>query len=125
MVGGNRVILEAAESGRILRGFKGVGGEVTYEGRFELAENDRWYTTDAPETGGGPIRSVIVFRLRPVDADPTPSRVAPLASSDSVRFVAVEERYTERMVVEPSREPYEAERRESDLVRKYKAMMEG
>ena len=39
-------------------------------GEFEIAENRPFYMTDAPETGGGPIRSVIVFRLRPLDATP-------------------------------------------------------
>lgn len=124
MIGGNKAVLEAAERGRILRGFTGAGGEVTYEGRFELSESDPWYTTDAPETGGGPIRSVIVFRLRPVDRPPEPSRFPPPVSELVVRLVAVEERNTERMIVEPNRKPYEAERRESDLVQRYKSAME-
>jgi hypothetical protein len=40
-----------------------------------------------------------------------------------VRFVPVEARNTERMIVEPNREPYEAERRESALVQQFMAQM--
>jgi hypothetical protein len=124
MTGGNRAILEASRNDRTLRGFDGSGGDVTYRGQFELAADDPWYTTDAPETQGGPIRSVIVFRLRPIDIAPIPSRTPPPASRTVVRFVPVEERNTERMVVEPSRELYEAERRESALVQQFKSLME-
>jgi hypothetical protein len=46
VIGGSRAILEAQEHDRTLRRFKGSGGQVTYEGRFELAENDPRYTTD-------------------------------------------------------------------------------
>jgi hypothetical protein len=67
MAGGNRAVLEAAEDARALRVFRGSGGEVRYEGRFELNAANPWYQADAPETGGGPIRGVIVFRLRPID----------------------------------------------------------
>jgi len=124
MIKGNLAILEAVQDGRTLRGFEGTGGEVIYKGRFELAADDPWYTTDAPETGGGPIRSVIVFRLQPIDITPASPR-GPLPSARTiVILVPVEERNTERMVVEPSREPYEAERRESELVQRFKAAME-
>ena len=36
---------------------------VTYVGRFELADEQPWIYEQAPETGGGPDRRVIVFRL--------------------------------------------------------------
>jgi hypothetical protein len=39
-----------------------------------------------------------------------------VASSNKVKLVPVEEQYTERNSIEPGREPYEAERRESKLV---------
>jgi hypothetical protein len=123
MTGGNRAILEASQNGRALRGFEGTGGDVIYRGRFELAADNPWYTTDAPETGGGPIRIVIVFRLRPIDIDPIPSKVPPPATRMLVRFVPVEARNTERMVVEPTREPHEAERRESALVQQFMSLM--
>jgi hypothetical protein len=124
MIKGNLAILEAAQDVRTLRGFKGTGGEVSYQGRFELDTDDPWYTRDATETGGGPIRTVIVFRLRPIDIKPGPARGLALTTRTIVRTVPVEERNTERMVVEPSRQPYEAERRESALVQRFKVAME-
>jgi hypothetical protein len=42
-----------------------------------------------------------------------------VASSNKVKLVPVEEQYTERAFVEPGREPYEAERRESKLVQAF------
>jgi hypothetical protein len=44
--------------------FEGAGGEITYLGEFAVDTSQPFYTTDAPETGGGPVRKVIVFRLR-------------------------------------------------------------
>jgi hypothetical protein len=117
MVSGNAAILRHAEEGRALRLFQGARGEVQYLGEFEV---DGWYETDAPETGGGPIRKVIVFRLRPIDIEPqAPDSTLPEVSrgGPSVEAVPVEEQYTERALVDPSREPYEAERREAKLVR--------
>jgi hypothetical protein len=42
-----------------------------------------------------------------------------VSSSNKVKLVPVEEQYTERAFVEPGREPYEAERRESKLVQAF------
>jgi hypothetical protein len=71
MKGGNKAILQHREDDRVLRVFRGVGGDVTYEGRFELATDPPWYRTDAPESDRPDVvRQVIVFRLRPVDAVP-------------------------------------------------------
>jgi hypothetical protein len=126
MVGGNRAILEAAQEGRRLRLFEGTGGDVEYQGEFELDKAEPYYRTDAPETGEGPPRSVIVFRLRPIDTSPRPPRGLPARAAQTVvTTVPVEEHNTERMVVEPDREPYEAERRESKLVRLFKDFLEG
>jgi len=52
--------------GRVIRLFEGSGGEVMYVGRFEVDPNRPYEQTQAPETGGGPMRTVIHFRLRPV-----------------------------------------------------------
>jgi hypothetical protein len=102
--------------------FQGAGGTVEYKAEFVTDEQQPCYTTDAPETGGGPIRSVIVFRLRPVDQAPQPaSGLPPPAPRTIVSTVSVEERNTEKTFVEPSREPYEAERKESELVHRFKA----
>lgn len=67
MTKGNLAILKAAQSGRALRVFQGVGGIVAYLGEFELDEAQPYYHSTAPETGGGPDRSVIIFRLRRVE----------------------------------------------------------
>jgi hypothetical protein len=41
-----------------------------------------------------------------------------------VAVVPVEDRHTEKTVIDPDREPYEAERRESELVQRFKRVME-
>jgi hypothetical protein len=117
MKSGNASILHHASQGRALRLFLGARGLVTYEGEFELAPEQPFYTTDAPETNNGPVRSVIVFPLKPVDVQPKPSsskldRVGPAGIED----VPVEEQWTEKMFVAPSHVPYEADRREQKLV---------
>lgn len=65
MTGGNLAILNHAEKGRALRVFQGTGGTVRYVGEFGL-DDPPWVERSAPETGGGPERKVIVFRLWPV-----------------------------------------------------------
>ena len=125
MRAGNKAILQHREDDRALRVFRGVGGEVTYRGRFDLATDPPWYSTDAPESGRPDVvRKVIVFRLRPVDATPgRPSSVLDRLPSQRVEEVPVEEQNTERVYVQPDHEPYEAERREQRLVRAYEAYM--
>jgi hypothetical protein len=64
---GNLQILNHDAAGRALRVFEGSSGEVTYVGRFEL-DDPPYYTARAPESGNsGKLRSVIMFRLRPID----------------------------------------------------------
>src|SRR5215216_4366233 len=62
-VAGNDAVLHHADEGRALRLFKGARGTVRYLGEFALDENEPYYRTDAPETGDGALRQVIVFRL--------------------------------------------------------------
>jgi hypothetical protein len=67
------------------------------------------------------LRQVVVFRLRakgevPIELPTLPVTPNPAAR---VRTVPIEARNTERAFVTPDREPYEAERRESDLVHHY------
>jgi len=69
MKSGNLAILEASGSGKALRVFEGTGGLVKYLGRFELDKGRPFYRRNAPATGRGRLRSVIVFRLRRVDGD--------------------------------------------------------
>jgi hypothetical protein len=128
MISGNRSILDHEGESRALRLFKGARGEVEYVGEFVLDKEQPWYETDAPETGGGPLRKVIVFRLLPVDtsapADPQ-SRIADVIEADVVQQVSIEEQRTEKSFVEPNREPYEAERRESGLVQSLATHLRG
>ncbi len=117
MKSGNAAILNHKADGRAVRLFLGARGRVTYEGEFEVAADRPFYTTDAPETNNGPDRNVIVFRLAPLDvrAKPSSSRLDRV-SSPGVEDVPVEEQWTEKAFVAPSRKEYEAERREQTLV---------
>jgi hypothetical protein len=121
MQSGNAAILRHKQQGRALRLFKGVRGVVEYLGEFETDDKLPYYSMDAPEAHDGPVRSVIVFRLRPLTQRATQENIAEVvASINKVELVPVEERYTERTFIEPSRQPYEAERRESKLVQTFR-----
>lgn len=126
MRSGNAAILNHAAEGRALRLFVGARGRISYEGEFELAPDQPFYTTDAPETNNGPDRNVIVFRMRPVDVRPKASS-SPLdrVTSPGVEDVAVEEQWTEKAFVAPSRKEYEAERREQALVLAFRDHLAG
>lgn len=121
---GNKAILNHAEEGRTLEGFRAEGTMVTYIGEFSL---DGYYFTDAHETGDvTTLRQVVVFRLRPrgsVPVDLPPLPVPPPLTHD-VTTVPVEEKHTERAHVTPTREPYEAERCEAELVQRYRRALE-
>ncbi|MFL5818067.1 MAG: restriction endonuclease [Conexibacter sp.] len=122
MVQGNRTVRDHAAEGRDLHVFDVHGREVTYMGPFEYVD---YYTADAPQNGDDEIRSVIVFRLRPlgrVRASQARSRVEMLGK-DSMKEVPVEQHLTESFVIAGSREPREAERREQKLVREYLAYL--
>ncbi|MFD7940741.1 restriction endonuclease [Streptomyces sp. NPDC059755] len=122
MTQGNLAILNHEQERRALRLFRGLSsGMCEYLGEFTLPEERPWYRTDAPETNGGPIRSVIMFRLQPVSAEAPVGTQLPHTPGDEplVESIDVEAQHTERMLVDPSREPYEAERTEAKLVRAY------
>ena len=121
---GNAAVYRHKKEGRALRLFRGVGGLVEYMGAFRLDEQNPYYTTDAPETGGGPLRSVLVFRLRPFDISPPAVQIQPgLASDNQITVVPIEEHQSERFVVDPDRKPYEAEKREARLVKEFCAFL--
>jgi hypothetical protein len=117
MTSGNAAILRHVKGGRALRLFQGARGEVTYLGEYELDPKEPFYETDAPDLDGA-IRKVIVFRMRPMGDALLPAKT-PVSEAPRtiVETVPVEEQYTERAFVDPSREPYEADRREARLVR--------
>lgn len=118
MKAGNAAILDYLAEGRALRIFKGARGIVTYVDEFELDLNEPFYRTDAPETGGGPRREVIVFRLGPKQIEPqeASSRLAEVLTGPTSTDVPIERQHTEKAYVTPNAEPYEAERREQVLV---------
>ncbi|SEF55199.1 hypothetical protein SAMN05444920_10152 [Nonomuraea solani] len=120
MRAGNAAILRHRQDGRALRVFEGSKGTVVYLGEFEIADENPWYEADAPETNNGPIRRVIIFRLRPIDtqARPPQTRLGRLraALTSRVQAVPLEQQFTEKVFVEPGREQYTAERREAGLV---------
>lgn len=118
MKAGNAAILNHKADGRALRIFRGARGTVTYEGEFELDDAEPFQRTDAPETGDGPLREVFVFRLRPKDIEPSePTSKLTEVLVGPVRVdVPIEQQETEKAYVNPSRAPYEAERREQKLV---------
>ncbi len=124
---GNKAIRDHLQDDRQLHLFlgQGKGRPVTYIGRFELVDS---YSDDAPETGGGPLRKVIMFRLRPIQDDDGSQprldlgprvRVVEPREGPSVEDVPLEEHQTERYYLDRSREPTEAERREARLLQDY------
>lgn len=123
MKSGNAAILNHRAEGRALRLFEGARGTVTYLDEFELDPAEPFYRTDAPETGNGPLREVIVFRMRPKTIDPRrpSSKLAAVLSGPATEEVPIEQQQTERAFVAPSHEPYEAERREQRLVLDFQA----
>jgi hypothetical protein len=116
MAQGNRAIRDHELEGRELHVFEARGTELTYRGQFRYRDH---YYADAPETGDPKqTRQVIVFRLEQlagVPAGPGRPRLDRLGH-EAVVEIPVEQQLTERMLIEPGREPYEAERREQSLV---------
>ncbi|MFE7132957.1 restriction endonuclease [Streptomyces sp. NPDC057638] len=128
MVRGNRAILRHVDMDRSLHLFSSVARSVVaYEGEFTLDQERPWYTTDAPDQTGD-IRSVVMFRLRPVtrtstvttaegDGDTRLPFTPP--STTLVEDVEIEQSKVERAVINPSSEPRTADRREARLVTAY------
>jgi hypothetical protein len=119
MMRGNKAIRDHQLDGRELHVFKaaGKGRPITYFGQFIYHDH---YDADAPETGGGAIRRVLIFRLKPV-GELAAKTAGPLrkAKTASVEEVPIESSNTEKAVVEPSRQSYEAERKEAKLVQDF------
>ena len=122
MKSGKAAILNHEHEGRALRVFMGARGTVVYEDEFELDSAQPWYETEAQETGNGPIRKVIAFRLTPKTIRPKPSqsKFDPVLDGQ-VTEVPIEQQWTERGFVAPGLEEREAERREQKLVKAFEA----
>jgi hypothetical protein len=118
MKAGNAAILNHRTQGRTLRVFRGARGVVTYEGEFEIDDAEPFQRADAPETDNGPLREVFVFRLRPKDFEPPEptSKLSEVLVGPKRVDVPIERQETEKAYVNPSRERFEAERREQKLV---------
>lgn len=127
MVQGNRAIrdhqLERPRR-RELHLFEAHGTELEYIGEFRYHDH---YEADAPHLTSTKdegkeqedLRKVIVFRLEQVtgtEAGPTRARLDRLGY-EPIKEIPVEQLLTEKMLIEGDREPYEAERREQQLVR--------
>jgi hypothetical protein len=123
MVQGNRAIRDHESEHRDLQLFSASGPELTYIGQYHYVDD---YTADAPETNSGPLRSVIVFRLRQLQGiSPGPNRSKlDRLPGDPVTEIPVEQTITESTLIAGDREPYMAERREQKLVREFVAWLE-
>lgn len=118
MKSGNAAIFNHRAEERALRVFDGARDTVTYVDEFEIDDVEPFYRTDAPQTGDGPIREVIVFRLRPktimqMEAN---SKLVAVLTGPTMKDVQIEQQHSEKAYVAPTREPYEIERREQKLV---------
>lgn len=111
LIRGNDAILKHLEAHRALRVFRGTGGMIEYLGEFVVNPDHPYATADAPETGGGPLRKVIVFNLLPIERIITRAPEKP-----AVKVVPLEVQTTKRTLVLPRVEPMVVERRESELV---------
>ena len=120
MVQGNRAIRDHEAENRELHVFKARGTELTYQGQFRYHDH---YEADAPETQDPrETRQVIVFRLERLEGSLAPGPSRPRLDRldhEPMVEIPIEQRLTERVLVEPDREPYEAERREQTLVRSF------
>lgn len=66
--GGNKALRQARRHRRAIRVFEGTAGTVTYLGRFEVDAQAPFVWATAPSKNNGPLRKVVRFRLRPIDA---------------------------------------------------------
>jgi hypothetical protein len=126
MAQGNLAILGHRRDGRTLRLFRAVRDGVQYVGAFETDPDRPWYTSEAPETGGGPLRTVIMFRLRPQGSVQSFDAALPEtpATTSRVTSIPVEASNAEHYTVTSSAEPTTAFRREAALVGAYREHLE-
>jgi len=121
MIRGNLSILRHEEHGRALRLFRAVPGGVEYVGEFEVDPDRPWYTSEAPETGNGPLRTVIVFRIRStgsVQKFEENLPITPIVAS-RVTSVLVEAANVEEFAAAITGGTILSRRREAGLVRAY------
>lgn len=118
---GNRAIRDHKNEGRALHLFDVREGMARYLGEFRYVDH---YPAEAPPSGGGPDRKVIVFILRRVRGTvPLPKADVDLRDSGGwAKKVPVEKhKTTEEFDVNPS--AYRAKRREQELVKAFEAWL--
>ena len=119
MSSGNAAILNHKQDGRALRLFMGARGVVRYEGEFEIDDGpavlhrrcprDRWRADPQGDRLSAPPDGR-TGRL------PAPRGSTRVAADTGVEHVPIEEQLDRAcVIVAPSQEPYEAERREQKL----------
>lgn len=117
---GNKAIRESAEDGREIHVFleAGKGKPVTYIGRFSYLDH---HEVDAPERGDGQLRSIIVFRLSPVEALPARmiSATATPAAKTCIETAGIYAAYSEKATFEPDRELSTIEQQRALVAQKY------
>jgi hypothetical protein len=120
---GNAAILNHRETGRTLRLFRGTERTVVrYLGEYAIDPMQPCYRDDAPDRKKD-LRSVIVFRLRPVDVTPVPD-VTFQAASVLVTDIDLEAHKAETFHVNRARPQTTAERREAELVYRYASWLQ-
>ena len=124
----NRDLLHHASDGRAVRLFQATerSGWHRYVGEMEIDPADPYHLDRAPETGGGPIRTVIMFHLLP--AGPTAVHRTdrlPVMERNTVSVGDLEAHNTERYLARPHTETIEKERREQALVHRYADYLRG
>lgn len=119
--GGNKSLVDAATLGRTVRVFRSEGRMTTYLGAFELADPP-YYRADALDRNDE-VRSVLVFRLRPLgDVSRAPEDAADpdIATPEEL---PVEANNVDKYAAQRPDEPREAVRREAKLVGRYTAWL--
>jgi hypothetical protein len=130
---GNRAILDHKQDGRALRVFvadglqQGTAAKIQrYLGQFEVDGGAPYTRTDAPDVNSE-CRSVIVFRLRPVGhvlhRDQDRSATDDITPTTTADLVDLEAHDTAAYETSGS-PPTTADRRESELVQRYKQHLE-
>ncbi len=115
--GGNKALITAASLGRTVRLFRSERTYTTYLGAFTLADPP-YYRADSPDRHGE-IRSVLVFRLTPLDGISSGSRETAEPTRAGPQEVPLEANNTAAYAAQRPDEPSVAVRREAELVRQY------
>ena len=119
MTHGNRAVQDHLANGRALRLFEKDDTDVTYVGEFEVPDESYVLKDEAPDVDHQELRSVYVFRLRPVgEVLRDPGMTAP--SVELFESVPIEASNVDRYVLERAEsEPGVGLRTEAELVRRY------